>query len=588
LKYFCCFALTTLLLSACSPSGDSTESQAVAPTPEPAVVAADMVYTNAKAYTLDEAQPWAEAVAVRGDEIVYVGDNEGARKLIGSETEVRNLDGKMLLPGFIETHMHLGGSLAFINAAVLSPTMSKEELLATIAKHADSHPDQDPIIGMGFLGANFGDIGPTAADLDEIVSDRAVFMFDEGGHTAWVNSVSLERAGIDSGTVDPVPGVHYFKRYEDGTPTGWLIEGGAFGPIAEKLKIVTKESLQAGADRFYPILSQFGLTAIFDAGITKNANDTLAILQDSAESGVMPLRLVASYYVNTAEKLPTAVETVKSMQEQYHHERFDFRVLKLSLDGTGEAHTAYLLEPWLGQEINTTLPLIPAEGATEAVLEAARENVDVHLHALGDGAVRLALDMVEQARKEFPETDSRFAMCHLQIVNPADVPRFAQLDVTAQTTPTWFGFDDIALEFLGQTRFEQMYPIHSIAAAGARLAFGSDFPATWIGLDGLNPLFNIEMAITRQPPGEADFPVQALESERVDLAQAIRAYTIDAAYQLRLEHLVGSLEVGKQADLVVLNDNLFDVDPYNIHQMRVLHTMMDGQVFYDELDQVAQ
>lgn len=574
-----------LLLTACSPSENSPEPQAVARVLEPSVVAADTIFTNAKAYTLDENQPWAEAVAVRGDEIVYVGDSEGAQALIGSETDVHDLDGKMLLPGFIETHMHLGGSLAFINAAVLSPDMSKEELLSVIAKHADSHPDQDPILGMGFLGTAFGDVGPTAADLDEIVSDRSVFIFDEGGHTAWVNSVSLERAGISSSTVDPVPGVHYFKRYEDGSPTGWLIEGGAFGPIAEKLKIVTRQTLQAGADRFFPVLSQLGLTAAFDAGITESSNDTLAVLQESAESGVMPLRLVASYYVNTAEQLPASVATVKAMQEQYHHEFFDFRVLKLSLDGTVEARTAYLLEPWLGEETNTTLTLIPADGATQAVLQAARENVDVHLHALGDGAVRLALDMVELARKEVPDTRSRFAMCHLEIVNPADVPRFAQLDVTAQTTPTWFGFDEIALEFMGQERFEQMYPIKSIAEAGARLTFGSDFPATWIGLDGLNPLFNIEMSITRQPAGQPDFPVQALESERVDLAQAIRAYTIDAAHQLRLEHLVGSLEVGKQADLVVLSDNLFDVDSYAIHKTQVLHTMMNGKVFYDELRQ---
>ena len=163
------------------------------------------------------------------------------------------------------------------------------------------------------------------------------------------------------------------------------------------------------------------------------------------------------------------------------------------------------------------------------------------------------------------------------------MPRFAQLDIVAQSTPSWYAYDEIALEYLGQQRFEQMYPLHSIAKAGARLTFGSDYPATWIGLDGLNPLFNIEMAITRQPPGDPDFAVQALASERVNLEQAIRAYTIDAAWQLRLEQLVGSLEVGKQADLVVLSDYLFDMDSYSIHKASVLMTMMDGRVVHDSL-----
>jgi predicted amidohydrolase YtcJ len=279
---------------------------------------------------------------------------------------------------------------------------------------------------------------------------------------------------------------------------------------------------------------------------------------------------------------------VQALQERYHSELLDFRVLKLSLDGTVEARTALLLEPWLGEEENTTQPLIPAQASADVVLQAARQNMDMHLHALGDGAVRLGLDMVERVRDEVPGSRSRFTMCHLQIVNPADVPRFGELDVIAQSTPSWYAFDDIALEYLGQERFEQMYPLRSIAAAGARLTFGSDYPATWIGLDGLNPLFNMEMAITRQPPGDPDFAVQPLAGERVTLAQAIRAYTLDAAWQLRLEEQVGSLEVGKQADLVVLSDNLFELDSYAIHKARVLFTMMDGRVFYTELAEAGR
>lgn len=554
------------------------------PTPNAGHLPADRLFINARIYTLDESQPWAQALAVRGDEIVYVGDNGGAQAYQGKSTRVADLGGRLVLPGFIETHMHLGGTIAYANAVALSPAMSKAEVLAAVAEHAAKFPAQDPIVGMGFLGAVFGELGPTVADLDLIVPDRAVFIQDEGGHTAWVNSETMRRVGLDKNTPDPVPGSHYFKRYADGTPTGWLMEGGAFGPVAEKLGTVSRESLQQGAATFYPVLSQMGITALFDAGITDEIEHTLAVLEETANNGQLPARVVAAHYVNTAEALPGAVARVRELQRRHHSELFDFRMLKLSLDGTVEARTALLLDPWLGEEDNTSQPLIPADASTEVVLEAARESMDVHLHALGDGAVRLGLDMVERVRRELPDSDSRFTMCHLQIVNPADVPRFGELGVVAQSTPTWYAFDEIALEFLGQERFEQMYPLRSIAAAGARLTFGSDYPASWIGLDGLNPLFNMEMAMTRQEAGNSDFPVQPLASERVSLEQAIRAYTLDAAWQLRLEEQVGSLEVGKQADLVVLSDNLFDMDAHAIHTVRVVFTMMDGRVVHDSLN----
>jgi predicted amidohydrolase YtcJ len=259
---------------------------------------------------------------------------------------------------------------------------------------------------------------------------------------------------------------------------------------------------------------------------------------------------------------------------------FDMRVLKLSLDGTVEAQTAYTIEPYKKPEGHRAQLLIPAAPSTEAVLNAARENMDVHLHTLGDGAVRLGLDMVERVRKEVPQSTSRFTLCHLEIVNPMDVPRFGKLDVIAQSTPSWYVYDDIALEYLGEERFQQMYPMKSMAAGGARLTLGSDYPASWIGLDGLNPLFNIEMAMTRQPAGDKNFAIQAPVTERISLEQAIRGYTLDAAYQLRLEDQIGSIETGKQADLVVLSKNIFAMDTYDIHTVSVSLTMVNGKVVY--------
>ncbi|MEQ9464902.1 MAG: amidohydrolase [Haliea sp.] len=541
---------------------------------------ADQLLHNARVYTLDPEQPWADTVAIAGDTIVYVGDYAGARAHVAATTRQTDLEGKLVLPGFIDTHMHIGETIPYVFAAALGPDMNPEQLVAAIADHAAAYPEQSPVIGSGFLGAAFGDLGPTAAELDRAVPDRPAMIFDEGFHSAWINSKAMELVGLSADTPDPVPGVHYYKRYPDGTPTGWLIEGGAFAWISEQLGVITEASLEAGAEQFLATLSAMGITAAFEAGMIGGGEETLALFDRLVAEGRLPLRVVGSLYVNTSARLATAPADLARLQQRFHSEFLDMRTLKISLDGTVEAQTAFMLEPYRKPEGHRAQPLVPAADAKAAIVRAAGDNIDVHLHALGDGAVRLALDGVEAARDAYPDSISRFTLCHVQIVNPADIPRFGALDVIAQSTPTWYVYDDIALEFLGEDRLRQHYPLRSIAAGGARITLGSDYPASWIGLDGLNPLFNIEMAMTRQPAGDPEFAPQPPASEVITLEQAIRGYTMDAAWQLRLEDQVGSLQVGKQADLVVLSDNLFEMDPYAIHTARVLTTIVDGQTVF--------
>ncbi len=541
---------------------------------------ADQLLHNGRIYTLNPDQPWADTIAMAGDTIVYVGDYAGARPHLVDATRQTDLDGKFVLPGFIDTHMHIGETIPYVFAAALGPGMSPEQLVAAIAEHAAAYPEQNPVIGTGFLGAAFGDLGPTAAELDRAVPDRPAMIFDEGFHSAWINSKAMEMVGLTADSPDPVPGVHYYKRYPDGTPTGWLIEGAAFAWVSEKLGVTTAASLEAGADQFLGTLSALGITAAFEAGMIEGGEETLALFDRLVAEGRLPLRVVGSLYVNTAAKLASAPTDLARLQQRFHSEFFDLRTLKISLDGTVEAQTAFMLEPYRKPEGHLAQPLVPAADAKAAIARAAGDNIDVHLHALGDGAVRLGLDAVEAARLAHPETRSRFTLCHVQIVNPADVPRFGALDVVAQSTPTWFVYDDIAQEFLGEERLQQHYPLRSIAAGGARITLGSDYPASWIGLDGLNPLFNIEMGMTRRPAGDPDFKPQPLASEIITLEQAIRGYTLDAAWQLGLEDQIGSLQVGKQADLVVLSDNLFEMAPHAIHTARVLTTIVDGKTVY--------
>ncbi|MFT7286944.1 MAG: putative amidohydrolase YtcJ [Halieaceae bacterium] len=550
----------------------------------PAVLAeepADRILHGGRVYTLNSLAPWAEAVAIRGDEIVYVGDDAGAERFAGADTQRTDLRGRLALPGFIDGHMHVGATLPYVFAAGLSPDMSAEQLLAAIREHAQAYPDQDPLIGTGFLGAAFGLQGPTAEDLDRAVPERRAIIYDEGFHSAWVNSAAMQQVGLDADSQDPIPGAHYYKRYADGRPTGWLIESESFGWISEKLGVVSMASLEAGAQAFFGELTARGITAAFDAGMIEGDGKLFDFFERMVAEDRVPLRMVGSHYVNSPRQLPTALEDLAALNKRFDGEFFDLRVLKLSLDGTVEAQTAYTLEPYRVPAGHRANPLIPIGPTGEVVAAASARDIDIHMHAIGDAAVRMALDMVEQARRQHPKTDSRFTICHAQVVNPQDIARFGELDVIVQSTPTWYAYDELALNYLGAERLEHFYPLRSIAAGGARVTLGSDFPASWIGLDGLDPLYNIEMAMTRQPAGDADYAPQPPLDERISVEQAIRAYTLDAAYQLRLEDEIGSIEPGKQADLVVLDQNILELDPYAIHDASVVMTMIDGRIVFE-------
>ncbi|MFK8043093.1 amidohydrolase [Congregibacter sp.] len=561
--------LSILMTLACSHSVQAQED------------AADLVFFGAKIYTMDEATPWAEAVAIRGDTIVYVGSNAGVDAFVGPGTQNRDLAGKLLLPGFIDSHMHVGSTLPYLFAASLSPAMTRSEALEAIAQHAQEYPDQDPLIGTGFLGAAFGPEGPTAKDLDSVVSDRAVIIFDEGFHSAWVNTVAMDAVGLTADTPDPKPGAHFYRRYPDGSPTGWLIEGEAFGWVAESLGVIDAEILDRSADEFFASMSAMGITAAFDAGMIEGDGQLFRFMGGRADAGKLPVRIVGSHYVNSERGLLTAMDDLGRLSREYEHEFFDVEVLKVSLDGTVEAQTAYTIDPYLEPPGHRAEPLVPLEKTKEVVAAAAEQKIDVHLHAIGDGAVRMGLDLVEYARSEHPDSTSRFTICHAQVVNPADVPRFGELDVIVQSTPTWYAYDDIALAYLGEERLAHMYPLKSIAAAGGKVTLGSDFPASWIGLDGMNPVFNIEMALTRQPPGDKDYLPQPPVDERINLEQAIRGYTIDGAFQLGLEKEIGSITPGKQADMVVLNKDLFSLDAHGIHETKVVLTMVNGKIVFE-------
>lgn len=545
-----------------------------------ALAAADVVLHNGRIYTLDAVAQRASALVMEGETIAYVGDDATALRFVDEDTQVIDLAGRAVFPGFIDTHIHVMDTLPLVDAAMLSPSQSAEEVLAALAEHVAANPEQNPVLGAGFLARAFGLDGPTATDLDAVVSDRPALIIDEGGHTAWANSKALALANITADTPDPVPGAHFYQRDEWGNPTGWLVEGAAIEPVMNALSVVSMPALRQAAPGFFKMMSEVGLTAVFDAGMIETADRGRELALEMAKAGDLPVRMVASLYVNRPADLEGALERVATLDDAYNHPFFNVTTLKLSLDGTVEAKTAVTLKPYVLPEGHEATPLLPAPEVIATVVAAAGDNRHLHLHAIGDGAVNTALNAVEAARQAHPNTQSRFTICHIEVVNPADIPRFAQLDIVAQTTPTWFEYDYVALEYLGRERFEQLYPLASIRRQGARVTLGSDYPVTWIGVDALNPLFNIEMAVTRQRAGDPDYPVQSLVSERLSVDQAIRAHTVDAAWQIGLEDELGTLEVGKLADVVVLERDPYFSPVHDIHRIKVDYTFSDGRMVF--------
>lgn len=301
---------------------------------------ADWVFTGGRVYTMDAVATRHSALAIEGDRIAFVGNDAGAKAYIEPQTQVVDLAGRVVFPGFIDTHIHTMDTLPLVDGAMLSPGQSAEEVLAALADHVAAKPAQNPVLGAGFLARAFGPDGPTAAQLDEVVSDRPALIIDEGGHTAWANSAALAVAGINADTPDPVPGAHFFQRDAEGNPTGWLVEGAAIDPVMTALGVVSMPALRAAAPGFFRDMSAVGLTAAFDAGMIDTADLGRQLALEMAEQGALPVRMVASLYVNRPGDLDDALDRLSALDAAYNHELFDVNTLKLSLDGTVEAKTA--------------------------------------------------------------------------------------------------------------------------------------------------------------------------------------------------------------------------------------------------------
>ncbi len=398
-----------------------------------------------------------------------------------------------------------------------------------------------------------------------------------GGHTAWVNSKAYELAGITKDTPDPVPGVHMYKRKENGELSGWNLEAMTIYPMIRDLKLVSPQMVKKGVEQLFPTLSALGLTAYYDAGMMQMESLTYPALQELEKEGKLPVKIVGSYMVQSPAQIPDTIKNIRELKDKYNSTLIRPNTIKIHNDGTLEAETAALVDDYSNTPNNKGGILLQGNVLKNFVADIAKNNLNVHIHAIGDRTISEALDAIEFARKQNPDTKSRFAVAHVILIQDKDVPRFGELNVTVQTTPVWIASEDVVNPAIGKERSNKRYLIKSMEDAGAKISFGSDFPVG--GEYGIFPFSNIEVGMTRQGFDEKS-TVLPPKNEKMSLKSMIKGYTINAAYQIGMEDEIGSLEVGKAADIIVLSENLFKIKTNKIHNVKVEETIMNGKTTY--------
>lgn len=561
-----------LSLSACS--GEQPATEVAAPD------AADFVFTNGRVYTLDTNREWAEAVAVRGKDIVFVGDADGARAFAGANTEVIDLEGRMLMPGFVDVHAHPIVAGGLIMQGVDLQSDSVDEILSTLRDHIDANPDLDVILGYGVRFNPWNNNWPNAAMLDEIESERPVVLWTVDGHGGWVNSRALEMAGISKDTPDPAPGFSYFERDAEGEPTGWIVEVPAQLQTLGSIVEINTDYVAKGAMDWMPRFLAAGLTTMQDLGLGGIPEDEyFDIFVALEESDELPIRIQGSYYWNNPEIDP--VPEIARLKDKYDSELFRAVYLKVNMDGGDDKWNALYVDGYTDKPDLEAQPIIPYEIVNDAVARADALGIDVTCHCFGDLAVRKMLDAMEMAIEANPPRDRRHYITHATMVHSDDRTRFAELDIGYDSTGAWMTMDpllsEVTTERLGAERVADAFPIKAIHDLGGRVTLGSDWPAAGY-ISEYRPLAGIEAAVTRQLPGREHVPPLGGEEAKLPLDVAIHAYTLGAAYTIGIDDQVGSIEVGKRADLVVLENDLFATDPQDIGDTAVNLTMMNGKV----------
>lgn len=541
-----------------------------AQTPGPA----DTIITHGKIYTLDAKHPWAQAVAITDGKIAAAGDETQIDNLRGPRTKVIDAAGRLVLPGFVDCHIHfLDGSFS-LGRVNLEGAKDPADIQQRLREYSAKHPGNNWILGRGWNYAMFGaEALPHKKYLDEIFPDRPVFLEGYDGHTYWANSKALAMAGITKDTPDPANGA-IVRDARTREATGALKES-AQTLVARIVPEPSRNEKLAALRAGMRWANEHGLTRVHSAG---GDFPELALYDELRRQGRQTLRFYIAYFLNPPKLRAQDLEAIEAAQKKYRDDWMDTGAVKMMIDGVVESHTAAMLEPY-SDDPSTKGKLFwdPANYGT-AVTELDQRGLQVFTHAIGDYGVRTALDAYEHAEETNHTRDRRPRIEHIETVTAADIPRFGKLGVIASMQPLHSYPDADTLEVwahnAGPDRASRAWAWKSIAKEGGQLAFGSDWPVVT-----LSPWEGIQTAVTRQTTEgkpEAGF----VPEQRLTVEETVRGYTLGAAYAGRREKTEGSIEPGKLADLIIISQNIFEIDPHRIAETKVLTTMVGGRVVY--------
>jgi predicted amidohydrolase YtcJ len=538
--------------------------------------------------TMDSRNPIAEAVVVVGGRIAYVGPEAGASHLLSEGAEVIDLADGLLLPGFIDAHDHLATMGVGKLGVDLGKATDLDGILETIRAYVAGHPGQAVYRGFGWLPASFPNGSPRREWLDGITGDVPMIVNSADFHDLWFNTAAMKAAGVSASTPDPEAN-QYYVRDSDGTPTGHAVEAAPSLPIMVAVGSFTLECFREAQALTLDRAPSYGITTYFEAGVGAGATsaDAEPVYADFIErdrSGRLDVRIAGTYWTRSeSDGIGVVTAALVDWNARLRSEHVSIAHCKMWADGTLFSGGALLLQPACGPH-GTVGRMTFSEDYIAAQVQAVQEaGFDMHIHVDADGSAHTVLNAIERVHREIGRGGSRHVIAHNSLVAPQDIPRYQELGVIANCTPLW-GTDyrglyaKVYTDLLGAERVEErVMPYGDLMRSGAVVTYGADLPG--VDVDEVPPLVQIEAAVTRKRPGHPD-DKPFVERQCVGLQDALRAYTINGAYQLRMEDRIGSIEVGKQADLVVLGRDLFDVKSEEIHSIPVVLTMMDGRVTY--------
>ncbi|MEG2539761.1 MAG: amidohydrolase family protein [Clostridium sp.] len=538
---------------------------------------ADVVFTNGNIYTMEKDSSKVETLAIKDGKIIALGKSDEVDKLKNDKTQVVDLKGKTLLPGFVDSHTHASNSVEILYAAKLSDGESLEDYVKIVKEYADKSKDKDTIFGAGWIVPLVHNDPNPKSYLDKISKDKPIILIAEDRHTIWLNSKALAMAGVNKNYTEPQGGK--IGRLPNGEPNGILYETAAWSTL-EKLPGFAIEDIKASIVEYDKLALERGVTQVNHILMYNQEPITNALLELEKEGKLNVVHHI-SYSVfphEGASKLPF----IKEMRDKLKGEYVKFLGVKMFNDGVLEGETAYLLEDYTHKPGYKGFSIWDEKDFNNAIKVFDKEKIDLHIHCIGDAATKYTLDAIEAAQKENRNKDLRHKITHLQLVKAEDVKRMKDLNIIAVPQPNWAYKEDAfynqAVEITGQERADAQYPLGSLFKAGITVASASDFPVTvdWAPLQG------IEVGVTRCALGDSKKETLLNGNEATSVEDMVKSYTINGAFGNYAENTSGSLKIGKDADLVVLDKDIFTIPNHEIATSTVVETYNNGKKVFNK------